>query len=141
MRVTDADFAADGDAIRAIRVTVFVEEQGVPLDLEMDERDAHCLHVLAFDDDGRAVGTGRLDAAHGKIGRVAVLADARRGGVGAAIMARLHELASSNGLTAVWCNAQSTAVPFYTALGYRVTSEPFLEAGIEHVRMQASLAQ
>lgn len=139
MRVIDADFAADGDAIRAVRVTVFVEEQGVPLALEMDDRDAHCSHVLALADDGRIVGTGRLDVAHRKIGRVAVVADARRNGVGAAIMTRLHELARGNGLTAVWCNAQSTAVPFYIALGYRVTSAPFFEAGIEHVRMEAPL--
>lgn len=139
MRVTDADFAADVDAIRAIRVTVFVAEQGVPLELEMDDRDAHCAHVLALDADGRAVGTGRLDGAYGKVGRVAVLAHARRSGVGAAIMARLHELARSAGLTSIWCNAQSTAVPFYISLGYRVTSAPFTEAGIVHVRMEVDL--
>ena len=111
----------------------------MPLELEMDERDAHCAHVLALAADGRAIGTGRLDVAFGKVGRVAVLAQARRGGVGAAIMARLHELARDNGLTSVWCNAQSTAVPFYTSLGYRVTSAPFAEAGIEHVRMEVDL--
>jgi predicted GNAT family N-acyltransferase len=141
MRVIDADFAADGDAIRAIRVAVFVEEQGVPLELEMDDRDEHCAHVLALADDGRAVGTGRLDVAYGKVGRVAVLADARRSGIGAAIMARLHGLARDAGLESVWCNAQSAAVPFYASLGYRVTSAPFAEAGIEHVRMEASISQ
>jgi predicted GNAT family N-acyltransferase len=139
MRVEKADFTADFAAIRSVRFTVFVDEQRVPEDIELDDRDPYCTHVLAYDS-GRAVGTGRIDVeAGGKIGRVAVLAEARGRGVGTALMQRLHELATDAALRSVWCNAQTSAVPFYALLGYRVTSEPFEEAGIAHVRMQREL--
>lgn len=137
MQVTLASFDADYTAIRRVRVTVFVEEQRVPLDLELDDRDRHCVHVLAYDAAGRPIGTGRIDIeAGGKIGRVAVLAEARGTGVGTALMESLHDIALRAALNSVWCNAQQSAVPFYAKLGYVVTTEPFFEAGIEHVRMQ-----
>jgi predicted GNAT family N-acyltransferase len=136
VRVREADFAVDEAAIRGIRFAVFVDEQRVPANLEMDERDAACAHVLALVE-GQPVGTGRLDAENdGKIGRVAVLASARRQGVGRAVMARLHEAARQRGLTEVWCHAQVAAVPFYERLGYRVVGGVFDEAGIDHVRME-----
>ncbi len=119
MRVRDADFTADFASIRHVRATVFIDEQRVPLELEFDDRDGHCRHVLAFDGDA-PVGTGRLDLEYGgKIGRVAVVATHRRSGVGMAIMQRLHELAREQRELALWCNAQLTAVPFYEGLGYR----------------------
>ncbi len=140
MHITVADFEADHAAIRRVRIAVFVDEQRVPEDLEMDDRDRLCLHILARDDAGAAIGTGRIDTlANGKIGRVAVLASWRGRGVGTALMQRLHELALDAALRSVWCNAQIVAAPFYIGLGYRVTSEPFFEAGIEHVRMQREL--
>ena len=139
VRVKKADFSADGGAIRGIRFAVFVDEQRVPANLEMDERDAECAHVLAFVDE-QPVGTGRLDTGkHGKIGRVAVLAAARRHGVGRAVMEHLHEIARQSGLTGVWCHAQVSAVPFYERLGYRIVGGVFDEAGIEHVRMERSI--
>ena len=139
MLIRVADFTIDFAAIRRIRFTVFVHEQRVPEELEMDERDDACIHLLAFAN-SEAVATGRIDLAYaGKIGRVAVLAAHRRSGVGAALMAALHGVAEDHGLPEVWCTAQLTAVPFYTRLGYRITSEPFDEAGIEHVRMARSL--
>jgi predicted GNAT family N-acyltransferase len=135
-----ANFAADYAAIRRIRFAVFVDEQRVPPELELDERDRACIHLLALAGD-EAVATGRIDVEHGgKIGRVAVLPAYRRRGVGTALMAALHGVAEAHGLGEVWCNAQIVAVPFYTRLGYRVTSEPFDEAGIEHVRMARQLA-
>lgn len=137
--VKEADYAADYAAIRAIRFAVFVDEQRVPASLEMDERDPHCSHVLAFVG-GEAVGTGRLDVArHGKIGRVAVLADVRGSGVGRALMERLHEIAGRHGLDGVWCHAQVAAAPFYERLGYTVVGDVFDEAGIDHVRMERRL--
>jgi predicted GNAT family N-acyltransferase len=138
MHVRIADFDADQAAIRHIRFTVFVDEQHVPEDLEMDDRDPHCTHVLAFGDDDAAIGTGRIDR-DGKIGRVAVVAAHRRRGVGAALMEQLHEIARRRELENVWCHAQISALPFYSRLGYRAAGEHFLEAGIEHVRMDRSL--
>ena len=140
MNVTAADFQRDYAAIRRVRFAVFVDEQRIDADLEMDDRDPHCEHVLAWDARGEAVGTGRIDfAAGGKVGRVAVLASARRTGVGTALMEKLHELARSREAGTVWCNAQVSAVPFYLGLGYRIVSERFDEAGIDHVRMERAL--
>jgi predicted GNAT family N-acyltransferase len=140
LRVAEADFERDYAAIRGIRFAVFVDEQQISPDLEMDDRDAHCVHLLARDERGEPVGTGRIDFATGaKVGRVAVLARARGRGVGTALMAEAQELARRRGAATVWCNAQVSAVPFYSKLGYRITSAPFYEAGIEHVRMELAL--
>ena len=134
MQIRTADFGADYTDIRRIRIEVFVEEQGVPEALELDDRDAGCTHVLAFDDTGEAVGTGRIDV-DGKVGRVAVTAAVRGTGVGRAMMELLHRVARGRGLSEVWCHAQISAVPFYERLGYVAVGERFFEAGIEHVEM------
>ena len=140
MVVRDADFAADFASIRLVRTTVFIDEQHVPLDLEFDDRDAVCRHVLALEA-GAPIGTARLDLDYGgKVGRLAVLKSRRRGGVGRALMQRLHAIAREHGATKLWCHAQLTAVPFYERLGYRSTGPIFEEAGIEHVRMELDLA-
>ena len=140
MNITVADFERDYAAIRGVRFAVFVDEQQIPRELEMDDRDVACVHWLALDESGGAVGTVRLDLdAGGKVGRLAVLARERGRGVGRALMERLHERARTQGLARVWCHAQTSAAPFYTRLGYRISSEPFEEAGIEHVRMERAL--
>lgn len=138
VRVRDADFTADFASIRHVRSTVFIDEQRVPRDLEFDDRDPVCRHVLAFEGD-LAIGTGRLDLAYdGKVGRVAVVATHRRGGVGRAIMERLHEIAREQHQPRLWCHAQLTAVAFYERLGYVPSGPMFLEAGIEHVLMECT---
>jgi predicted GNAT family N-acyltransferase len=139
LQIRLADLETDFAAIKLVRETVFWLEQRIPKDLEFDDRDAACLHLLALECDA-AIGTARLDLAlGGKIGRVAVLAEHRRRGVATALMQRLHEIANERGLRSVWCNAQRSAVPLYEHLGYAVTSAPFDEAGIEHVRMERRL--
>jgi len=140
MRIEPASFESDYAAIRHVRFTVFVEEQRVPEEIELDERDPLCLHLVAYDDGGAPIGTGRLDVGYGgKIGRVAVLESARRSGVGSALMNRLHDLAAGAGLGSVWCNAQISAAAFYERLHYDAVGEHFYEAGIEHVRMERKL--
>ena len=125
----EADFGTDFSVIRHIRVTVFVDEQAVPPGLEFDERDAEC-----------PVGTARIDLEQGgKIGRVAVLREYRGRGVGHELMRRCHRLATQHGLSQVWCNAQTSAQPFYERIGYRAEGERFFEAGIEHVRMRRAV--
>ncbi len=139
MRVRDADFTADFASIRLVRETVFIDEQRVPRELEFDDRDPLCRHVLAFDGEV-AVGTGRLDLGKGgKVGRVAVVAAHRRSGVGAAVMQRLHAIAQEQRQPRLWCHAQLTAVPFYERQGYVRSGPTVLEAGIEHVRMEYAL--
>lgn len=143
VQVRIADFSADYDALRRIRFAVFVDEQKVPEDLELDERDAHCVHVLALDDSGEPIGTARIDLDDaGRVGRLAVVASCRRRGVGAALMKKLHVIARDNGLDTVWCHAQTSAVPFYVRLGYvSAGEETFIEAGIEHITMQKTLTE
>ena len=139
MRARDADFTADFASIRRVRETVFIDEQRVPRELEFDDRDPLCRHVLVFDGDV-PVGTGRLDLDYGgKVGRVAVVASHRRNGVGTLLMERLHAIARERKLSQLWCNAQLTAVPFYERLGYVSSGPVFVEADIDHVRMQLEL--
>ena len=135
MLVRNADFTADFASIRRVRETVFISEQRVPRELEFDDRDPLCIHVLAFDGT-TPVGTGRLDLDYGgKVGRVAVVATYRRAGVGSAVMERLHAIARERNHPRLWCNAQLTAVPFYERLGYLSSGPVFVEAGIDHLRM------
>jgi predicted GNAT family N-acyltransferase len=139
LQIRIADLDADFAAIKLVRETVFWLEQRIPKDLEFDDRDAVCLHLLALEREA-PIGTARLDLdLGGKIGRVAVLAEHRRRGVASALMQRLHEIARERGMERVWCNAQRSAVPLYEHLGYAITSAPFDEAGIEHVRMERRL--
>jgi predicted GNAT family N-acyltransferase len=135
----DADFTADFASIRRIREAVFIDEQHVPRELEFDDRDARCFHVLVFDGE-TPVGTGRLDLDYGgKVGRVAVVATHRRSGVGTAVMERLHAIARERNHARLWCHAQLTAVPFYERLGYVSSGPVFEEAGIDHLRMDYAL--
>ena len=139
MLVRNADFTADFASIRRVRETVFIAEQRVPRELEFDDRDPLCIHVLAFDGT-TPVGTGRLDLDYGgKVGRVAVIATHRRAGVGKAVMERLHAIARERNHTRLWCHAQLTAVPFYERLGYVSSGPVFVEAGIDHLRMDYAL--
>lgn len=137
-KVREAGYAEQNEAIRAVRFRVFVEEQKVPAELEMDERDPVCSHVIAWSGE-TPIGTGRL-LDDGHIGRVAVLAEWRGKGVGDAIMRRLMDLARSRGMTQVELSAQTHAIGFYERLGFRIVGAPFQEAGIEHVYMVSRIA-
>jgi predicted GNAT family N-acyltransferase len=125
-----------------IRLAVFVEEQAVPSQLEMDEMDAQCIHALAFEDsafeDSLAVGTGRL-LPDGHIGRMAVLKEFRGKGAGGALLAKLMEAAKSRGDREVVLSAQVHAVRFYQAYGFELFGEVYEEAGIPHRDMRRDL--
>jgi predicted GNAT family N-acyltransferase len=141
LQVRDADFAADFASIHRVRETVFIDEQRVPRELEFDDRDPLCRHVLVLDGEV-PVGTGRLDLGNdGKVGRVAVVAAHRRCGAGTLIMDRLHAIARAEKHPRLWCHAQLTAVPFYERLGYVRSGAVFEEAGIDHVRMEFALRE
>ena len=129
-------------AALAIRRAVFIEEQGVPESEELDEHDGDpatltsALHVVGRVD-GRVVGTGRLLLSYAvgtnaHIGRVAVLAEWRRGGIGTALMRALEGAARERGFAGITLAAQLPAIPFYERLGYEVRGDVFLDAGIEH---------
>jgi predicted GNAT family N-acyltransferase len=120
-----------------IRFAVFVREQRVPAEIELDDMDARCIHVVAFEEK-LPVGTGRL-LPDGHIGRMAVLKSHRRRGIGAAMLGRLIAAARDRGDRMVALSAQVHAVPFYRAHGFVEEGAEYLEAGIRHQSMRKSL--
>jgi predicted GNAT family N-acyltransferase len=139
--VRSATWAADEAALRAVRFSVFVDEQAIDPEIEIDAHDAQWDHALALDDDDRPIGTARLsvEGGVGHIGRVAVLASWRRRGVGEALMRHLIEHASQSGVRRIEISAQLEAVPFYHALGFVAEGEIYSEAGIDHRHMRLDL--
>ena len=120
-----------------IRYTVFVEEQGVPRDIELDEMDPRCIHAVAFEDD-KAVATGRL-LPDGHIGRMAVLKEWRGRGIGGQILNALMNEARARGDREVALSAQVHATAFYRAHGFVEEGAEYLEAGIAHRDMRRGL--
>ncbi|MGA9173503.1 MAG: GNAT family N-acetyltransferase [Thermoactinomyces sp.] len=121
----------------SIRRIVFIHEQKVPEDLELDEWDQSAIHFLALEN-GEPIGTCRLRwiGDHtAKAERVAVLADKRNTGAGKKLMLALEESARQKEARAIRLNAQVQVVPFYEKLGYRTNGAPFYEAGIKHIPM------
>jgi predicted GNAT family N-acyltransferase len=135
-----ADWAnpADRDACRAVRDQVFVAEQNVPPEEEVDEFDAAARHVLARDGSGAPIATGRLTAT-AMIGRMAVLKEWRGRQVGAAILATLLDTARSHGYPTVELHAQSSALAFYEKFGFARYGDEFEECGIKHWHMRMEL--
>ena len=119
----------------AIRHEVFVHEQNVPIEMELDEMDAQCVHAVAYDSEGVAIATGRLlPDAH--IGRMAVRKQARGSGVGSALLQRLMLTAQQRGETDVVLSAQLQAEAFYGRHGFKREGLEYREAGIPHVSMR-----
>jgi predicted GNAT family N-acyltransferase len=137
-RVRLVEWRDASPVLSAIRTTVFVGEQGVPPEIEIDGRDPECVHALAESAAGEAIGTGRL-MPDGRIGRMAVLAAWRGRGVGAAILKALMGEARRRGFRETYLHAQSHAKDFYARHGYAVEGEEYLEAGIPHIGMRARL--
>lgn len=123
---------------RAVRFDVFVVEQNIPVELEWDDLDPLCRHVVAYDEAGQAVGTGRL-LPDGHIGRMAVRKSARSAGIGGAMMELLLQEAKRRGDHAVRLNAQIHAEHFYARYGFLRDGGVFKEAGIPHVSMRCEL--
>ncbi len=119
----------------AVRRAVFVVEQGVPEEREVDEHDTVSAHFLARDAAGRAIGTARL-LPTGRIGRVAVLAEWRRSGVGRALMLAVQAAARERGERRLHLHAQVSSIPFYESLGFVVHGGEFEEEGIPHREME-----
>jgi len=129
----EADYSHYRQQILYIREQVFIVEQKVPPELEVDEKDPLSRHVLLFRET-TPLATGRLTA-DGHIGRVAVLRSHRHQGYGTQIILKLEQLARVAGLKKVALAAQLQALSFYENLGYHAVGEIFMDAGIEHRQM------
>jgi len=121
--------------LTSVRRAVFIEEQNVPGSIELDGKDSDCFHVLASDKKGRPVGTARMDG-KGKIGRMAVLHDYRRRGIGRKMIQALMDYGRKNAITDFHLSAQITAIGFYNKMGFEPYGEEFIEAAIMHINMK-----
>jgi len=136
--VDGVDYQAALPQLRAVREAVFVQEQGVPLELELDELDPECHHVIARDAQGQPIGTGRLTPER-KVGRMAVLPDWRGRGVGDALLLALIAKARELDWHDLSLHSQVSAIGFYARHGFLPYGERFVEAGIDHQSMRRLL--
>ncbi|PGZ93021.1 MULTISPECIES: GNAT family N-acetyltransferase [unclassified Bacillus (in: firmicutes)] len=123
----------------AIRKDIFVKEQGVPLEDEFDQYDkinGDCQHILVHYNE-QPVGTGRIRFVDGvgKLERICILESFRKYGLGKNIIKALEEIAEEQGASQVKLHGQTHAEGFYKKLGYRTSSEVFIEDGIPHILM------
>jgi predicted GNAT family N-acyltransferase len=120
-----------------VRQEVFIREQGVPAELELDEFDPSAAHALA-NLNGRCIGTGRLvdlGNRQAQIGRMAVLAQFRNQGVGRQVLEMLIDIAKSQEFESIVLHSQVSAIPFYEKLGFQAQGPTYDEAGIAHRNM------
>lgn len=137
MTLIEADYSRYQTQLLTVRRIVFIDEQGVPEELEVDDADPISQHLLLFAKD-QPVATGRLTP-DGHIGRLAVLKSCRNRGYGSTILKKLEQLARSRNLTEVVLAAQVTALSFYQKRGYQACGSVFMDAGIEHLMMKKVL--
>ena len=124
-----------------IRRKVFVDEQQVPLHIEMDEYDSTAIHFVGYNLQ-QPIAAGRIreiESGIGKVERVSVLPEFRGQHVGVLMMEAMESYARSAGMSTLKLNSQSHAIPFYEKLNYTVTSPEFLDAGIPHRTMEKNL--
>ncbi len=132
---------AEMEAALAVRMRVFVAEQSVPVEEELDEEDATATHAIARQNE-LVIGTGRLlNRSEGtcQIGRMAVDQPWRRRGVGGQLLLYLEQEARSQGMSQAMLHAQVYVKSFYADHGYLEHGEVFLEAGIPHIEMRKEI--
>ncbi len=124
-----------------VRKIVFVDEQKVPVEEEIDHLEEESTHFLVMNENDEPIGAGRFRIVdnYGKVERICVLPQARSTGVGRSLMEAIEQHALSQGLEITKLNAQVQAIPFYKSLGYGIISEEFLDAGIPHRTMKKQL--
>ncbi len=121
----------------SIRYTVFVEEQRVPEDIEMDTHDETAIHFVVYTEDHQPIAASRVRFIDqlGKLERICVLQAFRGASIGSALIKKMEETIIKHGFSYAKLHAQTHAISFYERLGYHVTSAPFMDAGIAHVAM------
>ena len=138
IHVVPVAWSTHHQALRDIREAVFIQEQGVPRQIEWDGRDEDAFHFLALNEAGQNIGCARL-LRSGQIGRMAVIADHRHRGIGRRLLDVAVEEARQRLLTTVSLHAQSQVVEFYRKAGFLPKGTEFMEAGIPHIAMEMEL--
>lgn len=126
---------------REIREEVFVREQEYPIELEFDEADENCWHLVLTDNE-KAIATARLlKLSEGvfKPGRIAVLKEYRGKSIGAELLTLIIEKAKEMGAKELHIGAQTYAVGFYEKFGFKTTGEEYMDEHIPHIDMIAYL--
>lgn len=126
------------DQVFSVRTKVFVDEQNVPEEEEIDHLEEESTHFLVIDEESNPIGAGRFRVvdSYGKVERICILPDFRSKGVGKDLMNTIEQYALSKQIEILKLNAQNQAIPFYEKLGYSVISDEFLDAGIPHHTMK-----
>ena len=132
--VAETTWHESAEILTEIRTKVFVEEQRVPPELELDGLDATSFHFLATLSSGETIGTARL-LSTGQIGRMAVLQQFRGRGIGAKLLAACIAGAKERGVPRIFLHAQTHAIEFYARFGFVAIGEEFDDAGIPHREM------
>lgn len=138
LTIVTGDWDSLRDHAQALRIAVFVVEQGVPIELEWDEADEVSTHAVGYDESGAPVATGRL-LPDGHIGRMAVLRSMRGKGLGSQVLRALLDEAHRQGHRSLVLHAQVHAIAFYTRHGFALRGDEFMEAGIPHREMVLAL--
>lgn len=134
MQIKRTSFEESESDLRIVRDTVFGMEQNVPREIEWDGEDSECAHVMVYTEDNTPFGTGRIKP-NGKIGRLAILKEYRKKGIGEKVLNSLIDIAKENGLKEVYLHAQVQAESFYSKRGFKRCGDEFIEADIRHVKM------
>jgi predicted GNAT family N-acyltransferase len=137
-RILRVEWRTHQAEIMTIRTRVFIEEQGVPVNIEKDGLDPQCRLVLAIDGVQAPIGTARL-LPTGQIGRMAVLKPWRSRGVGSALLTEIMAVAREIGMESVFLHGQMQALPFYEKHGFSAEGPVFEEAGIPHREMRYNI--
>ncbi len=125
-------------ALRHIRETAFMQEQSVPAELEWDGEDEGAIHLLALDADNTPIGCARI-LRDGHIGRMAVLIQWRKQGIGSELLQRAVAVVQELGCGEAFLDAQCDAIPFYEKQGFTAEGDEFIDAGIPHRHMRLTL--
>ncbi len=137
LEIRIVDWHHEQDSLTAIRKSVFIDEQHVPEELELDARDKQCTQFLATIN-SKPVATARLTA-EGQIGRMAVLREYRDRGIGSRLLDAVIEQVKRDGHKQVFLHAQVDAVNFYQQHGFVAEGDVFMDAGIKHRVMKMAL--
>ncbi|MFD1040693.1 GNAT family N-acetyltransferase [Virgibacillus byunsanensis] len=123
-----------------VRTVVFVEEQKVPPEEEVDQHEEEAIHFVGYED-GKPIAASRLRLveSYGKLERICVMKEHRGKSYGSQIIQAMEDEISKNGYKKAKLNAQTHAEDFYQHLGYETISGEFMDAGIPHVTMVKQL--